>query len=58
MEIRYNTKEESNKIQLENFLKLSKIERLYAFINLCEQINLFPTKSDRKSNNFSIIITE
>jgi len=57
MEISYNTKDESNKIQLENFLKLSKIERFYAFINLCEQISIFPTKSKHKSDNFSITIT-
>ncbi len=58
MEISFNTKEESNKKQLDSFKKLSKIERLYAFIKLSEQINLFPTKSKNKSTNFLIEITD
>ena len=34
MKITFRTKEDSNKLQTEDFLKLSKSERIYAFINL------------------------
>lgn len=36
MEIRFQTKEESNKQQQEDFLKLSKVERIYSFLRLME----------------------
>jgi len=36
MEIRFQTKEESNKQQQDDFLKLSKVERVYAFWRLME----------------------
>ncbi len=32
MEIRFQTKEESNKQRQEDFLKLSKVERFYSFL--------------------------
>lgn len=58
MEIRFQTKEESNKQQQENFLKLSKVERFYAFLRLSERINRFPVKNkvDKNKDNFQIII--
>lgn len=58
MEIRYQTKEESNKQQQEDFLKLSKIERFYSFLRLSEQISKFPVKNkvDKNKGNFQIII--
>jgi len=44
MEIRYQTKEESNKQQQDDFLKLSKAERVYAFWRLMERVSKFPVK--------------
>lgn len=58
MEIRFQTKEESNKQQQEDFLKLSKIERIYSFLRLSERISKFPVKNkiDKNKDNFQIII--
>ncbi|MBP2284435.1 hypothetical protein H4V97_002753 [Flavobacterium sp. CG_23.5] len=57
MEIQFQTKEESNKKQLEIFLKLSKIERIYSFLNLMYRVNQFSTKNKvDKSANFLITI--
>ncbi len=58
MEIRFQTKEESNKQQQEEFLKLSKIERVYSFLRLSERISQFPVKNkvDKNKDNFVIII--
>lgn len=55
MVIKYQTKEESNKIQQERFLKLSPIERIYAFLSLIKRVNKFPSKKTRsKDDNFII----
>jgi hypothetical protein len=58
MEIRFQTKEESNKQQQEDFLKLSKTERVYAFFRLVEQVSRFPIKNkeDKNKDNFLIVI--
>ena len=58
MEIRFQTKEESNKQQQEEFLKLSKIERVYSFLRLSERISQFPVKNkiDKNKDNFLIVI--
>lgn len=58
MEIRFQTKEESNKQQQENFLKLSKTERFYSFLHLSERISRFPVKNkvDKNKDNFIIEI--
>lgn len=56
MEISFNTKEESNVQQELEFLKLSKIERIYNFLNLVVKVNKFPTKNKKKSNDFVIEI--
>lgn len=57
MEIRFQTKEVSNKKQLESFLKLSKIERIYSFLNLMHKVNQYPNKvKEDKSANFLIVI--
>ncbi|MDL2144036.1 hypothetical protein QQY79_16020 [Flavobacterium tructae] len=58
MEIRFQTKEESNKQQQEDFLKLSKTERVYAFFRLMEQVSGFPIKNkeDKNKDNFLIVI--
>lgn len=60
MEIRLQTKEESNKQQREDFLKLSKIERVYSFLRLSERISKFPVKNkvDKNKDNFLIAIKE
>ncbi|MHA7129169.1 hypothetical protein [Algoriphagus namhaensis] len=54
MEIRFLTKEESNAIRQEEFLKLSGSERMIAFFKLSRRIAKFPTNnsSDSKENNF------
>lgn len=57
MKIQFQTKEESNKKQLEDFLKLSKAERIYSFLRLIEEVKRFPTKEKEKENsNFVIVI--
>jgi hypothetical protein len=58
MEIKFQTKEESNQQQQEAFLKLSKVERFYNFLNLMERMTQFPTKNkiDKNKDNFIIII--
>jgi hypothetical protein len=56
MEIRFQTKEESNKQQQDDFLKLSKVERVYAFWRLMERVSRFPVKNkvDKNKDNFII----
>lgn len=58
MEIRFQTKEESNKRQQEDFLRLSKTERFYSFLRLSQRISEFPVKNkiDKNKDNFQIII--
>ncbi|GAA4046471.1 hypothetical protein [Flavobacterium chungnamense] len=56
MEIKFQTKEESNKQQQDNFLKLSKSERIYAFLNLMERMSQFPVKNKIESNKDNFII--
>lgn len=57
MEIQFQTKEVSNKMQRESFLKLSKVERIYNFLNLVYRVNQFPSKvKSDKSTNFLITI--
>lgn len=58
MEIKFQTKEESNKQQQEAFLKLSKTERIYSFFRLMERMDLFPVKNkvDKNKDNFLIVI--
>ncbi len=59
MEIAFRTKEESNKVQQETFLKLSKVERIYSFLRLMERVSKYPTKAVRKNtDNFIIKFTK
>ena len=60
MEVRFQTKEESNKQQQEDFLKLSKVERVYSFWRLTERMSHFPVKNkiERNKDNFCIVIPE
>lgn len=58
MEIRFQTKEQSNRQRQEEFLKLSKVERIYSFLRLSERISKFPVKNkiDKNKDNFQIVI--
>ena len=55
MELHFQTKEESNRKQLEGFLKLSKVERFYQFLRLMEKVNQFPMKHKNDINSNFII---
>lgn len=58
MKISSRTKEESNKEQQEEFLKLSPVERIYSFLNLMERLKDYPTLAAPKNqDNFIIRIT-
>ena len=56
MEVRFQTKEESNKQQQDDFLKLSKVERVYAFWRLMERMSRFPVKNKLTENKSNFII--
>lgn len=57
MKIQFQTKEESNKRQREEFLKLSGMERIYSFLNLAYRVNQYPTKNKiDKSKNFILTL--
>lgn len=58
MEIRFQTIEESNRQQQEEFLKLSKVERIYSFLRLSERVSKFPVKNkvDKNKDNFQVVI--
>lgn len=56
MEIRFQTKEESNNQQREDFLKLSGVERVYAFWRLMERMSRFPVKNKLTKNKSNFII--
>jgi hypothetical protein len=59
MEVRFQTKEESNKLQQEAFLKLTKVERFYQFLRLSEMANRFPIKfKPMEKGNFIISIPD
>lgn len=56
MELRYLTKDESNRIREEEFLALIPAERFLAFLELSRRINrIFPSKitfEERTKGNF------
>ena len=57
MEIRFQTKEESNRQQEEAFLKLSKSERVWRFFELMQKSKSLPKKEKpSKTTNFIINI--
>lgn len=57
MELKFQTKEESNLQQEEAFLKLSKSERVWRFFELMQKSKSLPIKEKPlKSNNFIINI--
>ena len=55
MELHFQTKEESNRKQWEDFLKLSKTKRFYQFLRLMEKVNQFPMKHKNDINSNFII---
>lgn len=56
MEIKFRSKEESNKRQEEEFLALSREERFLRFIELSNFILKLPSKSDQSDDsNFQLI---
>ncbi len=56
MEIFFQTKEESNKKQLLDFLNLSKTERIYSFLDLILKMKQFPIKNKIENKNANFII--
>lgn len=60
MEIKFQSKEDSNQQQREAFLKLAPIDRFYAFLDLSERMQDSPSRFDkdqnRHENNFLIEI--
>jgi len=52
MKMVFRTKEESNKIQEENFLKLTPVERVMVFFELIYFFKDFPTNKIEQNNNF------
>ena len=57
MEIKFQSKEESNAEQEKAFLALSPAERFYSFLALSERMKDFPTKAKyEKKDNFLITL--
>lgn len=60
MKVIFQTKEESKKQQLDEFLKLTGAERFYRFLDLMMYFNNLPTnnKREEKKGNFFIEIVQ
>ena len=59
MEIRYLTKEESNKIQRDDFLKLTPVQRFFSFLDLMNNLRKYPMHNKvTKTKNFIIEIKD
>jgi hypothetical protein len=59
MEIKYLTKEESNTIQRNNFLKLTPVERFYSYLDLMNNLRNFPVNHIiARNKNFLIEIID
>lgn len=56
MKINFTTKNDSNKLQRDAFLKLSHTERFYAWLNLMHRTNQLVGKKTSESDNFIIRI--
>jgi len=55
MQIKFTTKEESNKLRQEESLALTGGQRFMRFLDLCEAMSIFPTKAkDKNKGNFVI----
>jgi hypothetical protein len=59
MKIRYSTKEESNKVQRDDFLKLTPVQRFYSFLDLMNNLRKYPVNSKIvQKRNFLIEIKD
>lgn len=59
MEVKFKTKEESKKEQLDAFLALSGAERVMLFLRMSKRLKRFPTKYKKDySKNFVIDFTK
>ncbi|PRY86728.1 hypothetical protein [Mongoliibacter ruber] len=56
MEIKFQTKKESKQEQQEAFLKLEPIERFNSFLDLCENVLKFPSKTTVKTSQENFVI--
>ena len=56
MEIKFQTKEQSNQQQQDAFLKLSKTERFYSFLRSMERFGAFPIKKKEEKSKDNFII--
>ena len=60
MEVFFRNKEESNKLQQEEFLALLPVDRFYSFLGLIHRLKDFPTNSDalkrKEEKNFVVKI--
>ena len=55
MQVRFTTKEQTNKERQDAFLALTGAQRLARFLDLCAAMQMMPTqKNDHKTNNFVI----
>ncbi len=56
MEITFQNKEDSNRIQRDGFLSLSTKNRFYAWLNLMYHSKKFQTNEMEENDNYLIII--
>jgi hypothetical protein len=56
MELKFQTKEESNREQREAFLRLLPKERFYRFLDLCESLKKFPVKTTNNAPTDNFVI--
>lgn len=56
MELKFQSKEESNREQRESFLRLAPKDRFYAFLDLCENLKKFPVKTRQELPTENFII--
>ncbi len=59
MKIRYSTKEESNKMQRDDFFKLTSVQRFYSFLDLMNNLRKYPVHNKIwQKKNFLIEIKD
>lgn len=56
MEIKFQTKKQSNQNQLDEFLKLNPSQRVQSFFKLMYQLKDFPSNKKENCENFKIVI--
>jgi hypothetical protein len=57
MEISFTNKDSQNKLQEEEFVRLSPVERVKSFIMMSQQINSFPQKQNKENNQDNFVIS-